>query len=64
MVTFIYLLCVIVEYGVRNEVSTYGNVYSYEILLLEMFKGKKSIDNIFQDNLNLRDFVNVACYRE
>ena len=61
MVTFIYLLCVIVEYGVGNEVSIYGNVYSYEILLLEMFTGKKSIDNIFQDNLNLRDFVNVAC---
>ena len=61
MVTFIYLLCVIVEYGVGNEVSTYSNVYSYEILLLEMFIGKKSIDNIFQDNLNLRDFVNVAC---
>ena len=61
MVTFIYLLCVIAEYGVGNEVSTYGNVYSYEILSLEMFIGKKPIDNIFQDKLNLHDFVNVAC---
>ena len=61
MVTFIYLLCVIAEYGVGNEVSTYGNVYSYEVLLLEMFTGKKPIDNISQDKLNLHDFVNVAC---
>ena len=29
MVTFIYLLCVIAEYGIRDEVSTYGNLYLY-----------------------------------
>jgi serine/threonine protein kinase len=41
-------------------VSTYGDIYSYGILLLEMFTGKRPTDNLFQESLNLHDFVKAA----
>ena len=53
----------IVRYGMGNGVSTYGDVYSYGILLLEMFtqkKKKKPSDNIFQDGFNLHNYVEAA----
>ncbi|KAL0007161.1 hypothetical protein SO802_008663 [Lithocarpus litseifolius] len=48
------------EYGMGNEVSTFGDIYSYGILLLEMFTGKRPTDNIFKDDLSLHDFVRGA----
>ena len=51
------MLCAIVEYGMGNEVSIYGDIYSYGMLLLEMFTGKRSTDNMFHNSLSLRDFV-------
>lgn len=40
--------------------STYGDIYSYGILLLEMFTGKRPTDSTFMEGLNLHNFVKVA----
>ncbi|KDP33401.1 hypothetical protein JCGZ_12857 [Jatropha curcas] len=45
------------EYGMGEPVSKKGDVYSYGILLLEMFTGKRPTDDFFKDDLNLHTFV-------
>ncbi|KAJ6821238.1 receptor kinase-like protein Xa21 [Iris pallida] len=45
------------ECGMTNKVSTHGDVYSYGILLMELFTGKRPTDGAFKDGLTLRTFV-------
>ncbi|KAK2965844.1 hypothetical protein RJ640_003564, partial [Escallonia rubra] len=48
------------EYGMGGEASMYGEIYSYVILLLEMFTGRRPTDDVFQDGLTLHNHVKMA----
>ncbi|KAL9351447.1 hypothetical protein Peur_054127 [Populus x canadensis] len=48
------------EYGMERKVSTYGDVYSYGILLLEMFTGKRPTHGMFNDELNLHTYAAMS----
>jgi serine/threonine protein kinase len=48
------------EYGLGNEVSTHGDVYSYGILLLEMFTGKRPTDDEFGEAIGLHKYVQMS----
>ncbi|KAM3212288.1 hypothetical protein ACQJBY_065395 [Aegilops geniculata] len=48
------------ESGQGNEVSVYGDTYSYGILLLELFTGKRPTDGEFLQDLNLHSYVEIA----
>ncbi|KAK4573700.1 hypothetical protein RGQ29_031586 [Quercus rubra] len=48
------------EYGMSGEASMKGDVYSYGILLLEMFLGKRPTDEMFKNDLNLHNFAKMG----
>ncbi|XP_056162775.1 probable LRR receptor-like serine/threonine-protein kinase At3g47570 [Syzygium oleosum] len=48
------------EYAMGQEVSREGDVYSYGILLLEMFTGLSPTNERFRDNWTLHSFVTAA----
>uniref|UniRef100_A0A0D3HWV2 Receptor kinase-like protein Xa21 n=1 Tax=Oryza barthii TaxID=65489 RepID=A0A0D3HWV2_9ORYZ len=48
------------EYGMGGEISVEGDVYSYGILLLEMFTAKRPTDDLFQGSRSIRSYVATA----
>ncbi|KAJ4748297.1 Receptor kinase-like protein Xa21 [Rhynchospora pubera] len=48
------------EYGEGGPVSTTGDVYSFGVLLLEMFTGRNPTEYMFKDGLTLHNFVQMA----
>ncbi|KAM7473863.1 hypothetical protein LguiB_021106 [Lonicera macranthoides] len=45
------------EYGMGGAASKCGDVYSYGVLLLEMFTGIRPTDDMFKDGLNLHNYI-------
>ncbi|KAJ1396846.1 Serine-threonine/tyrosine-protein kinase, catalytic domain [Sesbania bispinosa] len=48
------------EYGAGSEVSTYGDMYSFGILVLEMLTGRRPTEKMFEDDENLHNFVEIS----
>ncbi|PIN19425.1 Serine/threonine protein kinase [Handroanthus impetiginosus] len=48
------------EYGMGAQISIPGDVYSFGILLLEIFTGKRPTDSLFSDNMSLHHYVKSA----
>ncbi|KAM7469614.1 hypothetical protein LguiA_007797 [Lonicera macranthoides] len=48
------------EYGMGGVASKCGDVYSYGVLLLEMFTGRRPTDDMFKDGLNLHNYIKTA----
>ncbi|CDP11688.1 unnamed protein product [Coffea canephora] len=55
-----YLIYGPCSYGMGGEVSTQGDVYSYGILLLELFTGKMPTDSLFTEDFSLHSYVKTA----
>lgn len=48
------------EYGDSLVVSTYGDVFSLGITLIEMFIGKSPSNDMFKDGITLHHYAKVA----
>ncbi|KAL1533794.1 non-specific serine/threonine protein kinase [Salvia divinorum] len=48
------------EYGMSDVLSTQGDVYSYGILLLELFTNRRPTSDAFEGYQNLQEFVSNA----
>ncbi|KAK3420062.1 hypothetical protein EUGRSUZ_G00848, partial [Eucalyptus grandis] len=48
------------EYGAGSAISTKGDVYSFGVLILEMFTGKRPTNDMFENGLDLHYLVKAA----
>ncbi|VAI25202.1 unnamed protein product [Triticum turgidum subsp. durum] len=48
------------EYGMSEEISTKGDVYSFGVLLLQLITGRSPTDEKFNDGISLHEFVDRA----
>ncbi|KAM7469517.1 hypothetical protein LguiA_007700 [Lonicera macranthoides] len=48
------------EYGMGGAASKCGDMYSYGVLLLEIFTGMRPTDDMFKDGLNLHNYIKMA----
>ncbi|KAM7473921.1 hypothetical protein LguiB_021164 [Lonicera macranthoides] len=48
------------EYGMGGAASKCGDVYSYGVLLLELFTGRRPTDDMFKDGLNLHNYIKMG----
>ncbi|XP_031118464.1 receptor kinase-like protein Xa21 [Ipomoea triloba] len=48
------------EYGMGSDLSTSGDMYSYGILLLEIFTSKSPTSDIFNNGLTLHNYVRMS----
>nr|XP_016473311.1 PREDICTED: putative receptor-like protein kinase At3g47110 [Nicotiana tabacum] len=48
------------EYGMGGKVSILGDMYSFGILILEIFTGRRPTDTLFQESSSLHHFVETA----
>ncbi|KAK1409306.1 hypothetical protein QVD17_35832 [Tagetes erecta] len=48
------------EYGLGNEMTASGDVYSFGVLLLEVMTGKRPTDDIFNNGLSLHKYAYMA----
>ncbi|CAN8267524.1 unnamed protein product [Cochlearia groenlandica] len=45
------------EYGMGGKISIHGDVYSFGILLLEIFSGKRPTDELFEGNFTIQRYI-------
>lgn len=50
----------LLEYGMGSEISTYGDMYSFGVLMLEMLTGRRPTDGMFEEGQNLHMFVGIS----